>query len=124
MKLKTPIEITGKTFNDLNFVKQKMLFNTNRFFIITSFIVETKTIEKEVKNWFRKSRVITEDIFLLTDIEFWSYNSDDEYWGTLTDSGVDSMLKWYDLRKMRRNYEKNIKLPLEKLGFKIQKNEK
>jgi hypothetical protein len=124
MKLKTPIEITNKAFNDLNFVKQKMLFNTNRFFIITSFIVETKTINKEVKNWFRKSRVITENIFLLTDIEFWSYNSDDEYWGTLTDSGVDSMLKWYDLRKMRRNYEKNIKLPLEKLGFKIQKNEK
>jgi hypothetical protein len=57
----------------------------------------------------------------LTDIELWGYNTDDFFWGTFPEENISTFLYFYNLMRLRTNYEQFIKKPLMELGFEITK---
>lgn len=123
MKLKTPLEIDEGKLSSLEYTKNKMMFmNTNTgFLFLKSFEVERVEETTTVKKWLRKPSTIQQTKIYLTSIELWGWNKDDRHWGTFTEDGVEWIITWYDLIKLRRQYEQTIKEPLEKLGFPITK---
>ncbi|HAP01254.1 MAG TPA: hypothetical protein DCQ93_04940 [Bacteroidetes bacterium] len=123
MKLEKPIKISIDVLSELNYVKGKMLFVTSsaKFALLTSFEIKEQVDYTTVKKWFKKSFVKQEHNIYLTEIELWGYNTDGEFWGTFNEQNISTFLFFYSILKLRKNYERNIKLPLEKLGFEITK---
>ena len=126
MILKEPIKISAQTLNDLKSVEGKMLLKQNEsmLLILTKFNVKEKTETVTKKRFLRPAITKIETELYLTEAVFWCYDSEHENWGTLSEWGVDRLLTYFDLRKMRTSYKKLIRVPLEKLGFEIVKKKK
>jgi hypothetical protein len=116
------IEISKNKLEQLNDLKGKFLFikELSRIYFIGEFKYEKRDVVINKTNFFgfRKSSVIEEKIFI-TGINVFSFNYEYNFWGTLTDP---SIFLTNDIYKLRNDYIKFIKTPLEKLGFDIKKS--
>jgi hypothetical protein len=115
------IEISKEKLEQLNDLKGKFLFikDFSKFYFIGEFKYEKRDVVVNKRNFFRflKSSVIEERIFI-TRINIFSFNDNYNFWGTLSDP---SIFLTNDMYKLRNDYIKCIKTPLEKLGFEIKK---
>ena len=122
MQLTEPIEISPEVLNALKEVKTKMLLNSrsSTLMMVTAFTYEEKVETSEKKNLWGKVKITTRNVTLLTSIDFWAY-SPDNFWGTLQEDGISTVLYFYDLLKMRRTFKQRFKEPLKQLGYEIKK---
>ena len=123
MKLKKPILITQQKLSQLESVKSKMLLreDSTTFIIVKSFKIEEKNVTITKKRFLRSPITTTETLLYLTDAEVFIYNQVDEYWAMLSENNIKHLLIFYNLMKMRTDYKRCIRTPLEKLGFEIVK---
>jgi hypothetical protein len=127
MKLKEPIEISRHILQNLEYVKLKLLLSISNttLFIVNDFTVRVENITTTKKSLFRSPKTTTQEKITLTDITLFVYNNKMEYWGT---NENEEHLRWfigyYELDKLRQNYEKYIKLPIDQLGFEIKAKHK
>jgi hypothetical protein len=123
MKLKKPILITQQKLSQLESVKGKMLLREEgtTFIIVNSFETEEKNVTITKKRFLRSPVTTTETLLYLTDAEFFIYNQVDEYWAIVSENNINRLLMFYNLMKMRTDYKRCIKTPLEKLGFEMVK---
>jgi hypothetical protein len=114
MKLKKPILITQQNLSQLESVKSKMLLRKDdtTFIIVKSFEIEEKNVTITKKRFLRSPITTTETLLYLTDAEVFIYNQVGEYWAILSESNIN-LLMFYDLMKMRTNYKRCIRTPLE-----------
>jgi hypothetical protein len=123
--LKEPIKLSQADFDEMTSVKKKMLLSdkSGMLFIIVDFKTEIKQTTTVTRKIFSANVVNTESNHCLTEIELWGYSIENEYWGTLYEEGVKQFFYIHNLQKLRMNYKKRIKLPIEKLGFEIKRKE-
>jgi len=118
-KLIKPILITPDIYNTISALKNKMLLTSGTgLIIIKDFKTETIKKDNKVKHLFRSPTYVTSIELYITDIELRGYNSQLEYWGTYTtDDSLHFLFDYFDFSKMRSDYVRKIRRPLEKLGI-------
>ena len=116
-KLEKPIRISTDIYNTISALKNKLLLTSGPgLIIIKDFNVETK--ETKVRHLFRSPTYVKSSDLYITDIELRGYNSLLEYWGTYTtDESIHFLFDYFDFSKMRNDYVRKIRRPLEKLGI-------
>jgi len=123
MKLEKPIKISRTLLEELKFVKGKMLFVSKggKFVLLESFETKEQNDNLTIRKWFKKSFVKQEHNVYLTDIKLWGYNTENFFWGVFPESSISTFLYFYNLMRLRTNYENFVKKPLMELGFEITK---
>ena len=118
-KLEKPILITSDIYNTISALKNKMLITSeSNLLMIKDYKIEKITEEKKERHLFKPSTLVTEVNEYLTEIEIMGYNSELEYWGTYNgDNTIHTIFSYMNLQRMRENYVKKIRRPLEKLGI-------
>lgn len=118
-KLEKPILITSDIYNTISALKNKMLITSeSNLLMIKEYKIEKITEEKKERHLFKPSTLVTEVNEYLTEIEIMGYNSELEYWGTYNgDNTIHTIFSYMNLQRMRENYVKKIRRPLEKLGI-------
>jgi len=118
MKLKKPIDLSTTLFNDINFVKDKMMIIRNAMFRITDVVMEDVTTVK-TKGIF-KSRKVPVTKTQLIEISIWGWHPTKKFWGTLDEDAIQRFLWFNDLEQGRHNYVA-FKEALEDVGWEITK---
>jgi hypothetical protein len=118
-KLETPIKINSDIYNNISALKDKMLITSeSNLIMIRDYKIEKITEEKKERHLFKSSTLVTEVNDYITEIDIMGYNSELEYWGKYNgDNTIQTILTYFNLQRMRENYVKKIKRPLEKLGI-------
>ena len=126
--LEKPEKISLSLKNDLEFVKMKILFvlKGGIFLVIQEFEIEEKvTPVTKRDSLFGPKRTVNITEYYLKSIYLWSYNVEEEFWGTYRDyMPIEHLFNIYNLRKLRKNYENHIKNPLKEIGFEIKRIDK
>lgn len=117
--MKVNIEVKEEDISQLSNVKNLMLFDThgNRMLIVKSVEYEIVEREKIEKRFLFSKKITKVKQWIITEIEIRSYSYDGLFWGSYTDETViDRIISMRDFYKMRDDFTKFIKMPLEAIG--------
>jgi hypothetical protein len=117
--MKVNIEVEEKDVSQLLNVKNSMLFDMygNRMLIVKSIEYEIVEREKIEKRFLFSKKIIKVKQWIITEIEIKSYSYDGLFWGSYTDETViNRIISTRDFYKMRDDFTKFIKMPLEAIG--------
>lgn len=118
-KLVKPILMTNDIYNTISALKNKMMITSeSNLLMIKDFKIEKIKTDHWKTHLFRPSEMVTEENEFLTEIEVMGYNNKLEYWGTYNgDDTIHTLFTYFDFQRMRDNYVRKIRRPLEKLGI-------
>ena len=117
--MKVNIEVEEEDISQLSNVKNLMLFDIhgNRFYVVRSLEYEMVEREKTEKRFLFSNKIVKVKQWIITEIEIRSYSYDGLFWGSYTDEVViDRIISMRDFYKMRDDFNKYIKNPLEAVG--------